>query len=427
MNSHSQNANDCTTSPAPTICQMLATQQQQLDAERIARQRKHDEQLKVAESFIVNALGTLFTELHPYMQPAQVDRSRDNLSLVIPVDAAALELAPFYIIYRTAFRSNADLAPECYFGTGKGDGYYYKETFEAHYLQFLFERHQKFLAERKAECQSELSNLADKLNPQHYHHAPNRNIAQTTFEQAVALDPQNAATWQARYDRMLAQFDADEREQAARAERQAREDAERKAARDAYLALAKEYAAAYKLYWGERVAVVERHLERVAALQAELDKEQVRVWELEYGILATTDDGDREVDTRSVYVLNDVLARDNYFPVLRKRGEIARVQFVNVVSIKEHGMWKPSEHKKYAQRIECDGYVLYLSPLDPRRAEYESKLRDALNVEMLPEEPIPPDGLVKQEHSYIPSIHDIQVSIQNANPEPAHGNYEWQD
>ena len=421
---------ECDAAPSPLICSIIKNAEQEKLRDENERQARVQAAIAAAKQAANNQLGSLTPELSPLITKSvyETNNRGEFAWLRIELDAeklATLELASFNIHVEKANGWNREES-EFHVTLCEVRQYQPYSLSATDAAAFLYEMHKRFIANR-AEIRKEIIERCAKLldiNGYSSGRAQTRAQAEQAYREALTVDIQHQDEWKLRYSAMLEHF----KNREAEAETKRLENEANKAARAAEKqkrdALESEYRAAYELYWNSQVEAVKENLKRVAALQARADAEQFHVFDLEYGILATGDDGERAVETRSVYVLQDH-ADSTYYPVLRRGGEVARVSYANVVSIEECGLWKPSAHRTFAQRIVYDGYVLYLSPLDPRRAEYENMLRNAIQCAGVPK---PESGELSPygDHDGFGTNY-IENVIQERNPEPRKGNATYED
>jgi phage terminase small subunit len=340
-------------------------------AEAREREKKEAEQAayeKAALSAIEEALGDLAEQLGPSLRPYRVE----GRSVVVPVEAGALELAPFELVASGSGQGSLSVTARV------SNNYRAAGQISAPHIfaAFLKERREAFHAAKAREREAEYKELGNRLARRSIEHDA-REEAEATLARMAELFPDRAG--EAREAFASWESWAGERAEWLRAEAQLKR--EKRAALEQYRAEFEAYRAALE-------AVRARNESRVRRLLPELDA-PFDVWELTYALVADDGEGDRVADTSTVWLLAPEPDAADFYETAYH----GRRKYFNPVSLSDRRTVKPSEKVVHASHYGVwRGGTIYTHP----RVEREELLAK-LGLEAEPERPERADILQSRE------------------------------
>lgn len=241
-----------------------------------------------------------------------------------------------------------------------------------------YQEHQAAMQKRREE--DERRALFDRINEllntfysaRRWH--TTREQAAAALETLIKLVPDRADEWRKQHAEWLA----------------AKEDDFRNAA--AYQAAKDQYRETYAAWYAQRNEIWQRNAERGRALQQKVN-EPFQVWKLVVNVAVVDEDGGRYTDFKDFYVVVPEPNDQGFWSVL-EQGEIRRRMFFAPFSLDEAVTYRPTDAPYSLTRTIYDfgqgdddgvSYLVYRDQeiVDAALAE----------VERVPAEPMPPDGL----------------------------------
>lgn len=423
---------DCAQSPAPTICNLIQTAQ--AEKERLSQERAQRLQAQIAQAHQAARaqLGeTLYGELSLLtLQFIYHTDSSGNFEWLRyelnPDKLRAMELAPFHLYITASHGWGYALEHESKWSVEFRQVSRYHELRQdaAHAAEFFHAMHQIILDQRADARKEQIKALCDKLGVKNYYsQVETQDAADTVLAELLALDPANESEYRALHAKMSAKLDADRQAK----ERTAHETAEREARAQQRAAeclkLGAEYRTAYQAYWDELYTIAAHNAGVKAKWQAKLDADTFDVWELEYALVAESEeDSERIIETANAYLLNGYVTNAwGEYQVLEKHGNVVLRAYRHEVSKEAPQAWKASEHKPYAVQITVGETHFYLSP-HKQAAQFE--IAKQIEAEMKNTtglvEPEAPAGLPDRGgmigETWCDSAKDIRNAIRDAKP-----------
>jgi hypothetical protein len=204
---------------------------------------------------------------------------------------------------------------------------------------------------------------------QYYQH--DRELMEVSYAALILEFPERSEEWEKALKSWTEYHEERRREQ----EEQERQEAEHRENTVKYIE-------AYRAYRVD-LEKVEAHNDRLLATTQARNNKPYTVYLLTYGVVGSTEDGDRYVETRQVYVKRDIAAGDKYYETM----DGAKVQYLHPVSIERLHV-RPTDRIAGSINVLVLGDIyIYFSPDTPQ----DVIDRETKGFLSLPEEPNPLD------------------------------------
>jgi hypothetical protein len=334
--------------------------------EQQARESEKQKQIEVRQSVKAKVIE-LLGDLWPVFEPYQSKQDEWENSIRLYFEPEPIGIAPFIITASMRYQSVE--------ATIKVN-----ENFGGH---SLYDRH-KLAAFLKSRREALPQIIAARIDGWHNQlvgsgHVTTKEAAQKALDTLLELAPERESRWMEAYGRWCHwRLEEDDRERQQAEEIAAKQEA------------AGEYERACVAYYELVKGIHARNKERVAAVQAEFD-ESFTIWQLTYALIAE-EDGDRMVDTATVYVSEPEPSHTGYWPVFRN-GRLDLYKFFTPVSISGPILTRPSEGKVSRLFQGTSGH----RSISVHPCVTDEQIEAKLNLEAVPDFPVAPAVLDRYE------------------------------